>query len=293
MKRIILILILIPGLISAQQIVKIIKQYALIDTDQGIGDIGDRVSVYRHTSGSSEYVGRVVLLKFKDGKAACKIIEGQVRIGDVVKTADDLLLDELLGAEDEYPNIEEYSEDDQQVSTEYNENQIGFNPPAKKGKTEFGLLTGGFIPLGGMADAYTISPNLGFFVSIPVKKNYNIVFEAAYPFLLLQSEYVDVFESYGIDVNASLSMITMYDRYAVSSSFLLDLGGGIYLPRISVSGFGERETATEAYWGLCAGPTFNLASPKRMKLYFSGKYHAYKIGDQWAKFIRADIQVAF
>lgn len=293
MKRIILVLILIPGLISAQQIVKIIKQYALIDTDQGIGDIGDRVSVYRNTSGGSEYAGRVVLLKFKDGKAACKIIEGQVRIGDIIKTADDLLMEELLGAEDEYSDIQEYSEDDQYTTTEYTENQIGLNPPEQKGRTEFGLLAGGFIPLGGMADAYTISPNLGFFVSIPVKKYYNIVFEAAYPFLLLQSEYADVFESYGVNVNATIIMVTLYDRYAMSPTFLLDIGGGLYLPRISISGFGESESISETHWGLGVGPTLLIGNSTSLKLYLSGKFHTYRIGDEWTKFIRMDIQVAF
>ena len=293
MKKIILILILIPSLISAQQIVKIIKQYALIDTDQGIGEIGDRVSVYRHTSGSSEYAGRVVLLKFKDGKAACKIIEGQVRIGDVIKTADDLLLEELLGTEDNYPGIDEYSEDDRQVSTEYTENQTGLNPPEQKGKTEFGLLAGGFIPLGEMADAYTISPNIGIFVSIPVRKHYNIVFEAAYPFLLLQSEYADVFESYGVNVNATIIMVTLYDRYAISPSFLLDIGGGLYLPRISISGFGESESISETHWGLGVGPTLRIGNSASLKLYLSGKFHTYRIGDEWTKFIRMDIQIAF
>lgn len=72
----------------SQTVVRIVKNYVLIDTDRGIGALGDRIRIHRSTDGGLFEVGVVELVRFQNGLAAGKIVEqrgsARIRVGDVV-----------------------------------------------------------------------------------------------------------------------------------------------------------------------------------------------------------------
>ena len=76
---------------EAQKIIRRVNAYILIDTDAGIGKIGDDVRIRRASSEGAVTVGTARLVKFQDGKAAARIIEEArsyvIGIGDFVESA--------------------------------------------------------------------------------------------------------------------------------------------------------------------------------------------------------------
>lgn len=74
---------------SAQNVINILREYVVIDTDVGIGQIGKTVQIQRRTHQGVVEVGTVRLLKFHEGKAAAKIVKEikpfRIKIGDFVK----------------------------------------------------------------------------------------------------------------------------------------------------------------------------------------------------------------
>jgi len=76
--------------VFAQDIIKIVKNYVLIDTDQGIGELNQKIKVYRNIKNNEKQIGEIIILKFAQGKAACKILNYKkgykLQVGDFVKT---------------------------------------------------------------------------------------------------------------------------------------------------------------------------------------------------------------
>lgn len=80
-------LITVPAF--GQLVAKRIDAYILIDTDKGLGGIGDTISVFRITEGSLETIGTVTIVRFSRGMTAAKVLqEGARKIGknDFVST---------------------------------------------------------------------------------------------------------------------------------------------------------------------------------------------------------------
>lgn len=73
----------------AQEIIKVIPKFVLIDTDQNIGKIGDVLTVYRETVSGPIQIGKVRVLKFSEGNTGAKIIRIEpglsISVGDFVQ----------------------------------------------------------------------------------------------------------------------------------------------------------------------------------------------------------------
>ena len=266
-----LLLLLLPSMVFPQKIIKVIKEYVLINSDQGIGNIGDIIEVNRDIKKVRKRVGRVLIVKFRNGMTACKILEGSIKIGDYIKSNDDQIVDELFSVGSRQPDVNTTSNN----------------------KSEIGLSCGAFFPTGDISDWYSTSFVLSGFMSLSISNHYNAVFEISYPFLKLNSELKDALDYFGINFNASLLMINAYGRFRIDPSFFIDIGGGIYIPKLSISADGANESSSEAGIGICLGPTFLLNNSLTYRLSLSAKYHTYIIEAHWAHFIKADLQISF
>jgi len=93
MKRLLPIcLILFYQAVHSQNIIKIIPDYVLIDTDKNIGSVGDTLITYRSLTHKDVVTGYLKIVRFHNGKTAAKIIEEsyiyKISQRDFVKKAD-------------------------------------------------------------------------------------------------------------------------------------------------------------------------------------------------------------
>ncbi|HDQ45950.1 MAG TPA: hypothetical protein ENN17_10720 [bacterium] len=79
----------VQDVIADGAIIKVQNDLVLIDTDQGVGKIGDVLPVYRLTASGWENVGDVEIVKFAQGRAAGRIVRQRrgmaVALNDIVK----------------------------------------------------------------------------------------------------------------------------------------------------------------------------------------------------------------
>jgi hypothetical protein len=85
-KKSIIFIFLFVNQIFSQQIIKVIDNYVLIDTDQNIGRLNDEVKVYSEINGVVRNIGLISIVKFKNGMTAAKILKGNIHVGNFVKT---------------------------------------------------------------------------------------------------------------------------------------------------------------------------------------------------------------
>jgi hypothetical protein len=110
--RIVIGLIMLVALFQTQKafcdgkIVKVVPGYVLIDSDQNIGEIGEVIKVYRTTSGGPQNVGTVELARFKNGRAAAKIVKQRpglkIKAGDFLEGfgSEESVMDDLFDDSD-------------------------------------------------------------------------------------------------------------------------------------------------------------------------------------------------
>lgn len=90
MKKAIWIILILTLASSAysQKIIRVAKDLVLIDTDQGIGRVGDERAVYRLVDSKVREIGTLQLLRFQNGRAAARIIhldrKFNIKIGDLL-----------------------------------------------------------------------------------------------------------------------------------------------------------------------------------------------------------------
>ncbi|MEJ2629389.1 MAG: hypothetical protein P8078_12655, partial [bacterium] len=145
-KLILLILLCFPLLCYSQMVIKIVKNYVLIDTVTDLGEVGDILNVYRIIQANEVKIGSVVIVQFKNNMTACEILEGNIRIADHVK------------------KIEPGSKDDSLPG-----NQPSTRETKKvKRKTSIGLTGGVFMPVGDLAQTYNRSLNVGALAKYPI-----------------------------------------------------------------------------------------------------------------------------
>jgi len=75
MRKRLIVLLLLSQSVFAQTIIRVSPRYVLIDTDIGIGNIGDEVIIYRLINGENIPVGCVKIVKMQNGRTAAKIVE--------------------------------------------------------------------------------------------------------------------------------------------------------------------------------------------------------------------------
>ncbi|MBN2416415.1 hypothetical protein JXO52_11265 [bacterium] len=85
----VLFLSAISAPVSAQLVAKRADAYILIDTDSGLGGIGDTIPVYRISGGGVVTVGTVRIVRFARGMTAAKVVQETspgIRKNDFVST---------------------------------------------------------------------------------------------------------------------------------------------------------------------------------------------------------------
>ena len=90
--------------LHAQKIIKIFKNYVLIDTDNNLGNIDDNLKVYRYQNNRKLEVGTALIRKFKQGQTAARIITENsgyhIRVGDLIEAqSNDMDILDLLDSD--------------------------------------------------------------------------------------------------------------------------------------------------------------------------------------------------
>lgn len=74
--------------LSGQTVEKIIQNYILIDTDHGLGKVGDSIHVLRQQGYKTVEIGTARIIRFQEGKTAAEVSAddiGRIQIGDRVQ----------------------------------------------------------------------------------------------------------------------------------------------------------------------------------------------------------------
>ena len=268
MKKIILLILLcFPLLCYPQMVIKIVKNYVLIDTVQDLGEVGDILDVYRIIQANEVKIGSVVIVQFKNNTTACEILEGNIRIADHVK------------------KIETGSKDDSLPG-----NQPSTRESKVKRKTSIGLTGGVFMPMGDLTQTYNRSLNVGALVKYPILSRHDICMEANYTFLRLDPEIKESLEETNdTKIGASLFMVLVYGRTHIGDDYFVDTGIGLYNPRVTVSVSSSSESDAETGLGFCLGLTILL----QPHMYISAKYHHYIVNKNSKNFFLVGAQVLF
>ena len=78
----------IPLRLNAQRIIKRVKNYILIDTDIGLGEVGNKMEIKRKDNMNTIVIGIARIVKFVDGKTAAEILNEKkgfvISVGDFV-----------------------------------------------------------------------------------------------------------------------------------------------------------------------------------------------------------------
>lgn len=102
--RVAIVLLLNTQLVFGHgKVIKRVSNYVLIDTDQGIGAIGDVHDVFRDLFNETQRTGSVEIVRFKNGQAAAKIRNEtmglQIEVGDYIRIYQDEtdIMNDLFG----------------------------------------------------------------------------------------------------------------------------------------------------------------------------------------------------
>ena len=265
--RIVFFCIIFPIFSYSQNVVKVVKNYALINAESNIGKIGDTIDIYRTTGNTEKKVGIVEIIKYKNGKCATKILKGDIKVCDHLKIKEDFNIDYLFN-------------DDTETESLTKNNRT----------TKFGLSGSFFFPSGDMSDVYTISPTISAVLTLPIYKNHDTIFEVVYPFIRLNDDYQAMFDYAEVKVKTSLFMILLYDRYRLDARSFLDCGAGIYFPSVTASRYAESDNVSSTRVGICIGLTVYLDS-KKSNICVFGKFHTYFADGTRVEFFTTGLQI--
>ena len=86
MKKLFLILLVLAPMVFPQTVAKVTSEFVIVDTDQGLGEKGDTIVIFRKTDNDIQLVGFGRIVLFREGKTAAKIIK--LEPGKAIKPGD-------------------------------------------------------------------------------------------------------------------------------------------------------------------------------------------------------------
>ncbi len=86
MKKLFLILLVLAPMVFPQTVAKVASEFVIVDTNQGLGEKGDTIVIFRKTDNDVQLVGFARIVLFREGKTAAKMIK--LEPGKAIKPGD-------------------------------------------------------------------------------------------------------------------------------------------------------------------------------------------------------------
>jgi hypothetical protein len=264
--------------VSAQIITRIVKAYVLIDTDTGVGELNEKVNVYRLIDNDVVSVGQVEILKFQAGKAGAKISKlyrgFQIKIGDFVSTKKPDPV--MLGGAYSGKSMTTQKQPMTQTQT---------GPATRRTQTDrLGIHVGRFLPGSHIENIYVNSFSLGAYFKLVDVWNHSFFVDINYP-IFKQSTNVDN------EQTTSLILAHLVDHIRVGGRIHFDLGGGAYYK--STKEIATGITGTGTYLGFFVGFSMDFFSQAGLTFSPMLRYHTYHEGIRWNEFVIGGVNVAY
>lgn len=84
-----LLFLFIASKLFCAEIIKVTPNYVLINSDSGLGKVGDKIIIQRRINEKIVDIGKVMIVKFKNNMTVAKIIKEnsnyKIQVGDFVK----------------------------------------------------------------------------------------------------------------------------------------------------------------------------------------------------------------
>jgi hypothetical protein len=255
---------------TAQIIQKIIKDFVLIDTDQGIGRIQDVVNIYRFNGQTYQLIGRVRLLKFQQGKAAGKIIFTEP--GRIVKIGDRVYSIEGKSEGYQKDSVAEWI----QETTRAERSKLPVND------NRVGIHIGEFLPAAHFQALYNPSFSLGLWIKLAQLKRHSFYMQFTYPFLQ---------KSVDSESNPTFFILSLANRIRVGDFIHYELGGGLY--HYNISAITSSPIPSKSNAGFFAGLSVDFPTSMGFTLSPSIRYHTFHREEVWIEFMIGGLNVYF
>jgi hypothetical protein len=269
MKRGLWIVLLIPWLVSAQNICGILNNMVIIEDKAGTGKIGDEKWVIRESGFGIESVGKI---KIKD-------------------RYDDLLLARVLSTESGYQIIagDRVSSDFEEIASIYEPEETarhGRNLTSRQSRNililresppdphlRFGLSMGTLLPYQSLIQRTNYSYQIGALLQYGTGLKSTVMLELMYSFIDEHPVSADV---PALNNQSVLNANALYRRELCSPVFM-DIGAGVYVPRLSVTAASDQRkvNSLEYHYGVCAGVAVSFIQSGSLDIFVSPRYHLY------------------
>ena len=266
------------ALLNAQDIVKVVPEYVLIDKDTGLGKLDEPLLVYRIMDGEIVKIGRVRIIKFQKGRTAAKIVLEEtgykIEVGDVVsiKRLDRMDISRVAKKMPAYrPQIKKPPETKE-------------SKKIKKKTMHAGLHIGRFIPAADMESRFKNSFTFG--LSVKLIKTGRNTFSLDGDFHNLKTGTSTSDES-----KSSLMTVHITDHIRVGNQIHYDFGVGLYLWRESVTLTDQTFDENKSYWGVLLGFSADLSCLSELILSPCFRVHMYKTDKGWNGFATVGINI--
>jgi hypothetical protein len=247
------------GNLSAQEIIKVVPKFVLIDTDQDIGKLGDEIGVYRDTKEGRIKVGEIQILKFSNGQTGAKIV--WIEPGLSISVGDRVQNEEML-SQSNFPLDEE--EDIYVDQTERTS-----DPP---GRLAIGISR--FVPAQDL-DRILI-PSFCISASFRIGQIGPHYFYAGldYPILNEKSSMSNV-------SSPSLWSLHVRDHIRVIHRIYYDMGAGLYNSKIPAASSSSQSTSSSSQMGFLLGMSVDLQDLSSIPMIPFVQCHMYQTDSEW------------
>ncbi len=253
-----------------QKIIKVISGYVLIDRDAGLGQGGDRLTVYRYEDGRLNAVGTVEIVTFQKGKTAAKILSQKrgrtIAVDDYVSRKN---LDGVLVT----PPPSRSSPPRERAAT------IQARP------VRGGIGLGRFVP-GTRLDPFLISSfSISGFVRLGTWSRHTLQAEVACPILKMQA--ADAL------LKPSMFLLHLVDRIRIGDCIHWDVGAGVAIAKLDAGIAGQTISESRSDFGLCVGFSADFPQRSGWTLIPFIRVHAFKSELYWSECAVAGFFIAF
>jgi hypothetical protein len=273
MKRGILMAFIIPGLLNAQEVCGFFNQDVIIENASNIGRVGEEKWVIREFDSSVEAVGKIKIREQYEDMAIATVSRVEpghrIAIGDqVVSWHHDFsgLLERTRPRPIQRPSV------------------VIYDPPIKRNNTpvfrrlRIGLSLGTLLPYQTLYQRTNYSYQAGAALQIGFTPRSALLLDAMVSFMDERSLVTNTPHL----SNRSVINVNGIYRQGLFHALYMDLGAGVYIPRVSVSADTENRQieSLEYHYGICAGLALNLVETPSMSVFLSPRYHTYLIGSE-------------
>jgi len=127
-----------------------------------------------------------------------------------------------------------------------------------------------------MAHAYTRSVTLQGICHVPLSKRMALQFDLAYVPLNIKSSIDAQLLGVGMKASGSLIKIGTAVNYRIKPRVALGLGGGLFLPQVSITGSTRTVTVSDRRWGIAMEATYQFPLTAAVGLKSGLAYHLFR-----------------